>query len=55
MLLPFRPVVLAYGGLGHMLERLRVGLVAVLPDINFEVTMGIASTIPGSILFVLLP
>lgn len=46
--LPFRPVVSAYGGLGRVLERIRVGIVVTLPDINYEVTMGVASIIPGT-------
>lgn len=47
LLLPFRPVIAAYGGLGSILERLRLGLVLTLPEVNVEVMMGIASVVPG--------
>jgi len=47
MLLPFRPVLSAYGGLASILERVRVGMVMTMPEINIDVTMGVAKVIPG--------
>ena len=49
LLLPFRPVISAYGGLASMLERLRVGLVYIIPEINNDVTMALARVFPGSL------
>ena len=37
----------AYGGLASILERLRVGIVLTMPEINNDVTMGVAKVIPG--------
>ena len=49
LLLPFKPVIGAYGGLAQMLERLRQGVVAIAPDVNLEVTIGMARTLPGTL------
>lgn len=55
LLLPFRPVISAYGGLAGMLERLRVGLVYIIPEINNDVTMALARVFPGERLQGLIP
>ena len=47
LLLPFKPVIGAYGGLAHILERLRLGVVAISPDVNYDATVGMARIIPG--------
>jgi len=47
LLLPLGPVVSAYGGLAGILERVRVGIVMTMPEINNDVTMGVANVIPG--------
>ncbi len=52
--MPFRPVISAYGGLAGMLERLRVGLVYIIPEINNDVTMALARVFPGKIFLSLL-
>ena len=48
-LLPFWPVVSAYSGLAGLLERVRMAIVVSTPEINNEVTMGMASAIPGRV------
>ena len=46
-LLPFWPVLSAYSGLAALLERVRMAIVVSTPEINNEVTMGMARAIPG--------
>ena len=46
-LLPFWPVISTYSGLAALLERVRMAIVVSTPEINNEVTMGMASVIPG--------
>ena len=47
LLIPFKPILGAYGNLAHMSEKLRVGIVAIAPDVNTDVTIGVAKVIPG--------
>ena len=47
---PLTPVLGAYGGLAQMAERLRLGVVAIAPEVNLDVTINVARNIPGGCL-----